>query len=202
MTLYGEDFESFKPLKTFFDIIENFLRNFNKIYYSIFSFGNFIMFLVFLFLGVNLLVSAKDKEYTEKLHARNMEYLKKKGRVGTIIFLFLAIGFLFKGVPIVVLWCFSFVPTPYIFKVLKIGEYYQINTTLKDIYSYNVYESAFLFFICILSFTATLMFTIGLYLICFNKRILRSKLKSFNLFFMGLILGIIFGFAPGFWLLS
>lgn len=91
MTRFGEDFESFNPLTRLFAIIENLLRNFNEICYSIFRFGNFIMFLMFLFLGVNLLVSAKDKEYMEKLHARNMEYLKKKGRVGTIILLFLSI---------------------------------------------------------------------------------------------------------------
>lgn len=60
--------ESFDPLTRIIAIVENVLQNFNKTCYSIFIFGNFIMFLFFLFLGVNLLISAKDKEYMEKLH--------------------------------------------------------------------------------------------------------------------------------------
>jgi len=153
-------------------------------------------------MGVNLITSAKDKEYKEKINARNTEYLKKHGRIGTSIFLFLAVGFLFKGIPIAALWCLRKLPAPIIFEWFKLGEHYQLNNSLKDIYTDDAYETGLLLFICLMSLASTLLITVGLYLFCFNKRILRTKLKPFNLLFVGIIFGAILGFVRGFWLLS
>ena len=196
---YGESFNPIGNTLNYF--IEIFLKAFNKICYDIFQYGNIFMFLIFLFMSLNLLLSAREKEYQEKINARNLEFLKKRGRIGTVICFFLGIGYLVKVIPILILLCLKPFPAPLIFNWLNISDYYDNETTLKDIYSYNVYETGLLFFICILSFCSTIMLTVALYLIFFNQRILYSKLKAAKLLVTGIALGFVFGLAPGFWLL-
>ena len=195
------DDETFNPINNTFNYFIEILKTFNKICYDIFQFGNIIMFLVFLFMSLNLLLSAREREYKEKINARNLMFLKKRGRIGTVICFFLGIGYLVKVIPMIVLLCLKPFPAPLIFNWLDINDYYNSDTTLKDIYSYSTYETGMLFCICISSFCSTIMLTVALYLIFFNQRILYSQLKAAKLFVTGIALGFVFGLAPGFWLL-
>ncbi len=177
------------------------LRIFNKCCYDIFQFGNIIMFLLFLLMGINLLIFSKDREYYERLHARNLEFLKKRGRIGTIICILLGIAFLVKEFIKLILLCLSPLPAPPIFQWLRIDDLYRSELTRKDIYSYNVIASALLFGICLISLASSVLIIVGIYSMCFNKSVFESKLKAFKLLAIGILLGIIVGLAPGFWLL-
>ena len=73
---------SFNPISQTMDSLTDSLKTFNKICYNVFQFGNVIMFLIFLFMALNLFLSARETEYKEKINARNLEYLKKRGRIG------------------------------------------------------------------------------------------------------------------------
>lgn len=195
------DDEAFNPIGNTLNYFIEILESFNKICYDVFQFGNVIMFLIFMFMSLNLLLSAREREYKEKINARNLMFLKKRGRIGTVICFFLGIGYLVKVIPTLVLLFLKPFPAPLIFNWLNINDYYDSETTLKDIYSYNAYETGLLFFICILSFCSTIMLTVALYLIFFNQRILYSNLKTAKLLVVGIALGFVFGLAPGFWLL-
>jgi len=80
--------ETFNPIGNTFNYFIEILKTFNKICYDIFQFGNVIMFLIFLFMSLNLLLSAREREYKEKINARNLIFLKKRGRIGTVISFF------------------------------------------------------------------------------------------------------------------
>ena len=177
------------------------LRVFNKTCYEVFQFGHIIMFLLFLLLCLNYLIVSKQKEYEDKLHAMNFQFLKKRGRVGSIVCLAIGFGFLIKILPKIILFCFKPFPAPILFNWLNINELYKSNTSLSEIYSQDVYVTALLLAICLTSLTSTMMVLSGFYLTTINKRIFDSKLKAFKLMFLGLLLGFIVGFAPGFWLL-
>ena len=192
---------SFNPISQTMDSLTDSLKTFNNVCYNIFQFGNVIMFLIFLFMALNLFLSARETEYKEKINARNLEYLKKRGRIGTTVCVVLAIGFLLKGLSIFFLWCLTLFPTPIVFHWLNINEYYIVDTSLHDIYSYDTFEASVIFFVSILSFTAILMITLSMYLIFFNVRVVHSRLKTFKLLFTGIIIAIVCGLAPGFWLL-
>lgn len=97
--------ESFNPIGNTFKYFIEILESINKICYDVFQFGNIIMFLIFMFMSLNLLLSAREREYKEKINARNLMFLKKRGRIGTVICFFLAIGYLVKVIPILVLLC-------------------------------------------------------------------------------------------------
>ena len=109
------DDETFNPIGNTFNYFIEILKTFNKICYDIFQFGNIIMFLVFLFMSLNLLLSAREREYKEKINARNLMFLKKRGRIGTVICFFLGIGYLVKVIPMIVLLCLKPFPAPLIF---------------------------------------------------------------------------------------
>ena len=85
---------TFDPLGNTLNYFIEIVKTFNKICYDIFQFGHIIMFLVFLFMSLNLLLSAREREYKEKINARNLMFLKKRGRIGTVICFFLGIGYL------------------------------------------------------------------------------------------------------------
>ncbi|MFX1445924.1 MAG: hypothetical protein ACFFHV_21115, partial [Promethearchaeota archaeon] len=88
------------------------------------------------------------------------------------------------------------------FSWLRMEDYYYKANTLEEINSLDLFGKGLLFFICLASLISTLLFTFGIYLIFFNKRVLRTEYKPYSFFIVGLIFGVIFGFAPGFWLLS
>jgi hypothetical protein len=193
--------ESYNPLSETIESLIEAIKTFNKICYTIFQFGNFIMFLLFLLMGIHLYISAKNMEYKEQLNTINIEFVKKRGRIGTTIYFLLSLGFLVKILPVVILWLISPLPTPVLFNLFKLNEYYNTNSSLKEIYSHKTIITGFILFIGIISLSSILMISLGIYLILFNKTILQSELKAFELLFLGLIIGIIFGFAPGLWLL-
>ena len=73
---------SFNPINQIMGSLIDTLKTFNKVCYNVFQFGNVIMFLIFLFMALNLFLSAREIEYKEKISARNLEYLKKRDRIG------------------------------------------------------------------------------------------------------------------------
>ena len=94
------------------------LRVFNKTCYEVFQFGHIIMFLLFLLLCLNFLIVSKHREYEDKLHATNFQFLKKRGRVGSIVCLAIGFGFLIKILPQIILLCFKPFPPPILFNWL------------------------------------------------------------------------------------
>jgi len=79
MLLYEDEapYESFKPLNDTLNSIMETIKIFNRICYSIYQFGNFITFLIFLLMRLHLFISARDIEYKEKLNVKNIEHIKK-----------------------------------------------------------------------------------------------------------------------------
>ncbi len=128
MFLYESSFPNILgPLIEFFSDL---LEGFNVFCYYFFQYGNVVFFLIFLIMGINLLVNAKDKEYHEKIYARNLEFIKRRGRIGTVICLILSIAFLSKGFPVFLLWCFESFSVPLICLIPEVAEYYESGTTL------------------------------------------------------------------------
>ena len=68
------DDETFNPIGNTFKYFIEILESFNKICYDVFQFGNVIMFLIFMFMSLNLLLSAREREYKEKINARNLMF--------------------------------------------------------------------------------------------------------------------------------
>lgn len=193
--------KSFNPFNTTINFFSKTLNTFNNICYRIFQFGNIIMFLIFFFMALHLFLAARETEYKEKIHARNIEYIKKRGRIGITLCVSFAVGFLGKGFPILILWCLSPLPTPIVFNWLNLGYLYKPNTSLYDIYSQEPLEACLLFSICIISLLSSIMIILSIYLIFFSVRVVDSNLKTYNLLVGGIVLAIVFGVTPGFWLL-
>ena len=93
-----------------FYFIDELIKGFNIFSSFLFQNGNYVLFIIFLTMGIVLLFNAKEVEEHQKLYARNLEYIKKKGRAGTLICILLAIGFLSKGLLVFLDWCFSSLP--------------------------------------------------------------------------------------------
>ncbi len=176
------------------DTLSSFAESFNDVSFLIFQFANFILFLVHLGLGVNLLWSAKSKENDEMIHGVNLEYIKKKGRIGTIVYILIGFGFLFKLLTYLLLICFDFLPTPLFLNFFnKENLFNEINLTDSEL---KIFELFFARFTGLLSFLGIIFFSIGIYLIAFNKSILRTKYKPMSFFLLGVFLLIIFGVTP------
>ena len=173
------------------------LEIFGEVCVNVFLFGNWILFLIFLAMGLNLLITAKEKENQERIRGRNLEYVKKRGRAGAVVFILFGVGFLFKGIPIFLLICFHSSSPPPIYHWLGCVYLYYKVSTLEDLQSLDLFESSLFLFIGLLSFISIILISFGIYLIVFNKRILRTKYKSYSFFVLGVIMGIVCGFTPG-----
>ena len=79
-------------------------RGFNFVCYNIFQYGTLILFLFYLSLGGFLLVSAKNIEHKHRIYGKNLEFIKKRGRISAAILVSVAILFLFKALPFLLLW--------------------------------------------------------------------------------------------------
>ncbi len=185
---------------SFSDILINILRIFNDICITIFRFGNWILFFVFLAMGINLLTTAKEKEKQEKIHGKNLEYIQKRGRVGSIVLILISIGFLFKGFSIFLLICLHSPNPPPIYHWLDCTHLYNKVNSLEDVDNLGVYETSLSLFFRLLSFLSVILIAFGVYLIMFNKRVLRTRYKPYSFFILGVIMGIVCGFTSGLYL--
>ena len=184
-------FDFLEPLG---EALANFLKGFNIICSNIFRFGNVILFIVFLIMGINLLVNAKDKEYQEKIFARNLELAKRKGRIGTGVCIVLSVAFLSKGLLVFLLWCFKSFSLPLVFLIPYLTDFYYQGDTLDALNAFELVNSSIFLLMSMISLISLIAIAFGIYLILFNKRILRSKLKPYKVLGAGLLLAIIFGF--------
>lgn len=192
MVLYQSPFPDL--LGPMLEFLSNILRGFNVFCYYFFQYGNVVFFFIFLIMGITLLANAKDKEYHEKIYARNLEFIKRRGRIGTAICLILSIAFLSKGFPVFLLWCFESFSHPLICLFPGVKEYYDSGTTLNAVYSFDLGYTSIYFLFSLISMISIITVAFGIYLALFNKRVLRSKFKPYKILVAGIIQGIMFGF--------
>ncbi len=200
MVMYFREDSNSNPFQVFNSAMKTFvtiLEIFDEICVNVFRFGNWILFLIFLAMGLNLLITAKEKENRDKIRGRNLEYVQKRGRAGSVVFIFLGIGFLFKGLAIFLIMCFQSSLPPPIFRWLNIAHLYGNIISLEDLQNYDIFEASLFLFISLLSFVSLILISFGIYLILFNKRVLRTKYKSYSFFILGVIMGIVCGFTSG-----
>ena len=175
-----------------------FFRGFNFVCYNIFQFGNLILFLFYLALGGYLLVRAKNIEHKHKIYGKNLEFIKKRGRISAAILISVAILFLFKAIPFLILW-FSQSLSPPLFVIwfggLEVKVAFTSIITIKDLLSYDDLTISFIFFSGLMSFISVILISLGFVLVIYNKSILRTKYKPINLIFLGIIMTIVFGFT-------
>lgn len=187
------------------DIVESILesftglfRGFNFVCYNIFQYGNLIFFLFYLVLGGYLLVRAKNVEDKQKIYGRNLEFIKKRGRISAAILMTVAVLFLFKALPYLLLWLGqSFTLPPFViwFGGAEVEDALNSIITINDLLSYDDITISFIFFIGLMSFISVILISFGFFLVVYNKNILRTKYKPINLIFLGIILSIVFGFT-------
>lgn len=187
----------YKAFDSTLAVLIKILEIFDEICINVFRFANWILFFVFLAMGINLLITAKEKEKQERIHGKNQEYVQKRGRCGAVIFILIGIGFLFKGLAIFLLICFQSSSAPPIFYWLNLNYLHEDITSLEDISKFNVFEISIFFLISLLSFISIILISVGTYFILFNKRVLRTRYKSFSFFILGLVMGMICGFTSG-----
>jgi len=175
-----------------------FFRGFNFVCYNIFQYGNLILFLFYLALGGYLLVRAKNVEHKHKIYGKNLEFIKKRGRISAAILMSVAILFLFKALPLLFLW-FSQSFTLPLFVIWFGGPEVQdaLNSiiTINDLLSYDVITITIVFFIALMSLILVILISFGIYLAVYNKNILRTKYKPISLILSGIVLSIVFGFT-------
>jgi len=94
---------TFNPEK-FFQPLLQFLKIINDYMYLFFQYGNLILFLSSLIMGILLLFNAREIEYDEKIHNK-IEMVKRRGRIGAAIYILIAFLFL-SG--ILARWLFKF----------------------------------------------------------------------------------------------
>ena len=175
-----------------------FFRAFNFFCYNLFQYGSLILFLFYLVLGVYLLVSAKKVEDKHKIYGKNLEFVKQRGRISAAILITVAILFLFKAIPFLILW-FSQSLSPPLFVIwlggLEVKDALTSIITIKDLLSYDDITISFIFFTGLMSFISVILISLGFVLVIYNKSILRTKYKPINLIFLGIIMTIVFGFT-------
>ncbi|NVM36082.1 MAG: hypothetical protein HWN81_10835 [Candidatus Lokiarchaeota archaeon] len=68
-------------------------NGFSYFWYTFFRYGNYILFAIFVIMGLVLFLNAREKEYDERIHGKE-ELVKKRGRAGVLICLLLDFAFL------------------------------------------------------------------------------------------------------------
>jgi len=175
-----------------FAFMEEFMIIINDFFYAIFSFGNYILFGIFVFMGIMLFRNAREIEHGEKV-PRKIDSLKKRARAGSISCFFIAFGFLSKIFIVFLYDIFLLLPEPELVIRVIVGNFNKINS-LNMANSLPIYDRSLFFFISFLSFASIILIAISTYLILFNKYILRYKVKISTFLVIGLILWFFFGF--------
>ena len=161
----------------------------NEFSYFFFKNGNYVLFLIFSIMGIVLLLHAREKEYDEKVHGK-VELVKRRGRAGSAICVFIGFGFLLNIITPLLFDIFKKFPEPQI--VIKYVDKLETIISLEQVHTLNIYEKSIFFLISFLSFLSMLLIAIGIYLMCYNKFIIRSKLKSFAFIGAGVVFWIFF----------
>jgi len=198
MTHYLNSNFSADILESFLESMAGFFRGFNYFCYNLFQYGNVILFLFYLGLGFYLLKSAKNVEDKHKIYGKNLEYIKKRGRISAGILLGVAILFLFKALPLLLLWFIqSFEIPPFLIWFGGPEALNALNSiiTINDLLSYDDITISIIFFTALMSFISVVLISIGIFLAVYNKSVLRTKYKPFSLIFIGIILIFVFGFT-------
>jgi len=187
------DFPLSDLFKDLGEIFSTLAIGFNNFCSYILRNGNVVLFIIFLIMGLSLLYNAKEKEDHQRIYARNLEYIKKKGRAGSIICILIAIGFLSKGLLVFLDWCFASLPTPIFFSIAPFESFYVAATSIEAISSFTLVDSFLYFLFSLFSLMSIVVIAFGVYLVFFNKRILRTKFKSFKVLLGGILLAVIYG---------
>ncbi len=183
----------------FNSFLNNFLDGLCNFWYIFFQYGNYILFAVFIIMGIVLYKSAKEKEYDEKVHGKE-EFVKKRGRAGSAVCIFLAFGFVSGHLTSFLLDVFRLLPEP---KLLMryVGDKLVSINSLEELHLLNLYERVIYLANSFLSFVSFLLISISIYLILFNKFIIRSKLKYITFLCFGFFIWLSSGFEASFRLL-
>ena len=166
--------------------------------YNLFQYANLILFLFYLGLGFYLLKSAKNIEDKLKTYGKNLEFIKKRGRISAAILLTIAILFLFKALPLLLLWMIQiFTLPPFViwFGGPNVQDALNSMVTIKDLIVYDDFTISIVFFIGLMSFLSVILISYGFFLSVYNKSVLRTKSKPFSLIFIGIVLIFVFGFT-------
>ena len=95
----------------FYAFLEEFLIIVSDFFYAFFSVGNYILFAIFLLMGILLYRNAREIEFGEKI-PRKIDSLKKRARAGAISCFFVAFGFLSKIFTVFLYDIFLLLPEP------------------------------------------------------------------------------------------
>ena len=180
-----------------FEMFTDFLSGLNYFCYQILSNGNNILFLFYLCLGIYLITSAKKAEEKSRIYGRNLDFIKKRGRIAALFLTTISILFLLNGLPWMLWLIFNSAPPSPIFEWIPDLSYknaYNSINFLSDVLVYEEGVIAFLLICGILSFGSVISLSFGIFLGMYNSTLLRTKQKPISYITLGLLLGIVFGF--------
>ncbi|MFX0167584.1 MAG: hypothetical protein ACFE9V_19865 [Candidatus Hodarchaeota archaeon] len=141
-------------------------------------------------MSVLLLINAREIEYDEKVHGKE-ELVKKRGRAGMVISFILAFAFLSEDLLKSLFQLSEKLPEP----AILLGYMEEIDSiSLSNVHNLNIWARTLFFLINFLSLISLLLIIIGIYLMFFNKFILRSKLKFMAFVAVGFFFWILVGF--------
>ena len=107
--------------------------------------------------------------------------------------IFIAFGFLSKIITIFLFDFLTLFPEPELIIRWDRGRFFTIDS-LENTHTLPTFDRVYYFFVSLLSLTSILSIAFGVYLMLFNKFILRSRLKFFEFLIVGLVFWVIFGF--------
>ena len=142
-------------------------------------------------MGIVLYRNAREIEYGEKIHGK-IEAQKKRGRAGTALCIFIAFGFLSKIFTIFLYDIFNMFPEPEIM-IRWVGNKLVSVNSLDLTNTLPTLERLVFFVVSLFSFTSILSIAFGIYLMFFNKFILRTRMKFLSFLFVGLVYWVLFG---------
>ena len=175
-----------------FSFIEQIIIALTDFLYTIFFYGNYILFVIFVVMGIVLYKSAREIEYRENIHGK-IDAQKKRGRAGSVLCIFIAFGFLSKVFTVFLYDIFILFPEPEIL-IRWVGDKLVSINSLDITNTLSIYDRLLFFLVSFSSLTAILSIAFGVYLMFFNKFILRSRLKFLEFLVLGLLFGLVFGF--------
>ncbi len=175
-----------------FSFVEQIFNAFSDFLYTIFRFGNYILFVIFVVMGIVLYLNAREIEHREEIHGK-IEAQKKRGRAGSVLCIIIAFGFLSKIFTTFLFDFFNLFPEPELIIRWDGDNLFAINS-LENTHTLPAFDRVFYFFVSLLSLISILSIAFGVYLLFFNKFILRSRLKFFEFLIVGLVFWVVFGF--------
>jgi hypothetical protein len=137
-----------------------------------------------------LFMNAREKEYEEKLHGKE-EMVKKRARVGMGIYFILAFASISKELIGYFYNAIKLIPEPAIV-IQYMNSFTSIS--LEGIHSLDIGNRTLFFLICFISLISFMLILIGIYLMIFNKFLIRSKLKFMSFLGVGFFFWILVGF--------